>query len=91
MADTDWKKELDELGDMLRIEHGRHKVAAEEIEAKAKIVIKKGGADAQKQWDSIMVDFKEVGQKINWVKNRYVYIGIGLVLFGLFLHYVIGV
>lgn len=91
MADCDWKKELNELGDMMEAEYNRHKEAVKEIEAKAKIVIEKGGKDAQKHWDSMMARFKEIGKEINWVENRYIYIAVGVIIGGLIAHYVFGI
>lgn len=87
----DWKKELEFLKSMLKDECDRHDAEVKRINEQAKKVIDLAGKDAQQTWNEILEEFSIIGQKINWMKYRYWYIGIAVVLFFLIMHYVFGI
>jgi len=87
----DWKGKLEELKNQIIAENERHRNALSVINDKAHEVIVLAGKDAEQTWNNILADFKEIGKKIHWYQNKWIYIAVFLVLFFMAMHYIFGI
>lgn len=95
MNKKEWEVRLTE--DFRKIEQARaaYRLAVYDAEQDIVAATKELGEHEIEKWksklDDIKADFKDIGKKIKWYKNKYIYIGAFVVLCGLILHYVFGV
>lgn len=97
--DKDWKKtrdeevyrKIDKYKNWLEETAAMSKALLADIDVSVHKMFKQLKNDTIFQWGFIVEFFKEIGRLINWNKWRIFYIAVLVILFGLFLHYVIGV
>jgi len=96
--DTDWKatraklyKKIDEFNAWLAAKAAEAEPFAQEIKDLTVLMFKQMWADGGQYWNIIKEFFAWIGRIINWKDWKWAYCGVGLVLFGLILHYVFGV